>query len=204
VVVRERRKVPSAAQLPCRAHDTDLTSASPLFRGARPGTAIARPQVLCRSSATNPSIEMEGVAGPLGPDGKIYVFGGYPGCCGSYLSSSFSYDPASDTWTPIAPMPTPRESAAAAVAANGKIYVAGGNGSGPVEQTMETYDPAANTWETDAPMPTGMTNMSLVAAPNGNLYGFGEPEPFTSPAGTVLQYTPATNSWATLAPMPGS
>ena len=143
-----------------------------------------------------------GAAGALGSDDKIYVFGGYPGCCGSYLSSSFSYDPASDTWTPIAPMPTPREAAAAALAANGRIYVAGGNGSGPVEQTMEAYDPATNTWETDAPMPIGMTNMSLVAAPNGDLYAFGEPEPFTGSAGTVLQYTPATNSWAALAPLP--
>ena len=64
----------------------------------------------------------------------------------------------------MAPMQTPREAPGAALAANGKIYVAGGNGNGPVGQTMEAYDPATNTWEAEAPMPIPMTRVSLVAA----------------------------------------
>lgn len=145
---------------------------------------------------TNYPTRTQGAAGALGPDGKIYVFGGYPGCCGSYLNNSYSYDPASDTWAPIAPMPTAREAAAAALAADGKIYVAGGNGAGSVGQAMEAYDPATNTWQTKAPMPVSMSAMSLVAAPDRNLYALGDQ------AGVVLEYTLTTNSWAELAPLP--
>src|SRR5437660_1392991 len=76
------------------------------------------------------------------------------------LNNAWEYDPASDEWKELAPMPTRRGAAAAGVA-GGKIYVTGGanslsgvteNGIHParphnVVATVEQYDPATNTWK---------------------------------------------------------
>jgi N-acetylneuraminic acid mutarotase len=54
-------------------------------------------------------------------NGILYVAGGV----GSATAVE-AYDPAADTWTTKAPMPTARAGAAAGVI-NGVLYVAGGN-----------------------------------------------------------------------------
>ena len=57
------------------------------------------------------------------------------------------YDPDTDTWTPRADMPTPRNTSACVV--DGKIYVIGGT-SDKVKSfrldTVEVYDPDTDTW----------------------------------------------------------
>jgi len=62
--------------------------------------------------------------------GKIYAFGGFvlplsgpPAWVP--IDNSWEYDPATDSWKALAPMPTKRGAAAAAVI-NGKVYVVGG------------------------------------------------------------------------------
>ena len=101
---------------------------------------------------------------------KIYAFGGftYPNSgapAWNPVNNAWEYDPATDEWKELAPMPTRRGAAAAGVA-NGKIYVTGGanslsgvteNGIHParphnVMATVEEYDPAANTWKTVRPL----------------------------------------------------
>ncbi|HEY7678403.1 MAG TPA: kelch repeat-containing protein, partial [Candidatus Methylomirabilis sp.] len=68
-------------------------------------------------------------------NGKIYLFGGFvlpesgpPAWVP--IGDSWEYDPASDSWRALAPMPTKR-GAASAAAANGKLYVIGGGGPFP-------------------------------------------------------------------------
>src|SRR5260370_27115323 len=94
---------------------------------------------------------------------KIYAFGGFvlpesgpPGWVP--INNAWEYDPAVDAWKPLAPMPSNRASALAAVAGD-KIDVIGGAGtiSGSKETavlsnhphksagTAWEYDPAANT-----------------------------------------------------------
>ena len=62
-------------------------------------------------------------------NGKIYVFGGFVGRPGTKvwqpIPSAMLYDPETDSWKELAPMPTPRGSAQAVVV-GGKIYVIGG------------------------------------------------------------------------------
>ncbi|HET9400410.1 MAG TPA: kelch repeat-containing protein [Candidatus Acidoferrales bacterium] len=87
-------------------------------------------------------------------DGKVYVAGGQIGV--TMLSVLFAYDPATDTWTAKSPMPTAR-GGAAAVAANGLLYVIGGctdAGCGGFVGTVEVYDPITDTWTPKASMPT--------------------------------------------------
>src|SRR5580700_8283326 len=61
--------------------------------------------------------------------GKIYAFGGFvPPQSGPPawvpIDNSWEYDPSTDTWKALAPMPMKRGAAAAAVI-NGKVYVVG-------------------------------------------------------------------------------
>jgi len=100
----------------------------------------------------------------VGLNNKIYAFGGFvlPEAgppAWNPIDNAWEYDPATDEWKALAPLPTKRGAAAAAVA-NGKIYVTGGansiagvteNGIHPtrphnVLTTVEEYDPATNTW----------------------------------------------------------
>src|SRR6202795_2987084 len=101
--------------------------------------------------------------------GKIYAFGGFvfpqagpPAWVP--INNAWEYDPATDTWKALAPMPTKRGSAVAAVVGD-KIYVIGGAALLPGSEatalsqsapqgvlgTVEEYDPAANTWRARSP-----------------------------------------------------
>src|SRR5262249_32646632 len=76
---------------------------------------------------------------------KIYAFGGFklPDSgppAWDPLNNAWEYDPVADSWKPLAPMPTKRGAAGAAVV-NGKIYVTGG-GSSPPRVTEDGVPPA--------------------------------------------------------------
>jgi hypothetical protein len=75
------------------------------------------------------------------------------------------------TWTPKAPMPTPRYGLGTGVV-NGVIYAVGGYGCCSFVGTMEAYDPASDTWATKASMPTPRHVLS-VSVVNGILYAVG-------------------------------
>ena len=88
-----------------------------------------------------------------------------------------AYNPATDTWSTKASMPTKRQSAAGGVIA-GKLYVAGGvklPASGfifDVLANLEAYDPVSNSWTTLAAMPTARS-MAGAGVVNGILYVIG-------------------------------
>jgi len=60
--------------------------------------------------------------------GSFFCFGGerFDASGGGVFEEAWRYDPASDEWTPAAPMPTPRHGLAAA-AVDGRVYAIGGN-----------------------------------------------------------------------------
>jgi non-specific serine/threonine protein kinase len=74
-------------------------------------------------------------------DGRFYVLGGRPPFS---IATAERYDPATNTWTTLAPLNTPR-SGFPAVAVGGRVVVFGGEGAGIIPST-EAYDPATNTW----------------------------------------------------------
>jgi hypothetical protein len=138
------------------------------------------------------------------PNGKLYAVGGYASAGAPFapLATVEEYDPATDTWTTKAPMPTARYVFALATGANGKLYAVGGEGTGgAVLASVEEYDPATNTWATRTPMPTARFDLGLAAAANGKLYAVGghTGTHFTS---TVEEYDPATDTWTPRAAMP--
>jgi len=114
-------------------------------------------------------------------DGKIYAIGGCvlidDNNVIKALSTVEEYDPATDTWTQKADMPTARHSLSTAVV-NGKIYAIGGMSGGPRLEilnslsTVEEYDPAADKWTKKVSMPTARGGLSTSAV-NGRIYAIG-------------------------------
>jgi N-acetylneuraminic acid mutarotase len=136
-------------------------------------------------------------------NGVLYVAGGVgSGGIGHAdgIAALEAYDPATDTWTSKAPMPTARAGGAAGVI-NGILFVVGGTSSSVTGgyadvNSVEAYNPTTNTWATKAPMPTAGFRMAS-AVINGILYVAG----FNAASTTVEAYDPATDTWTTEAPM---
>ncbi|ACZ43662.1 Kelch repeat-containing protein [Thermobaculum terrenum ATCC BAA-798] len=92
--------------------------------------------------------------------GKLYVFGGRTrnadgSTPANILASAEVYDPATNTWAAIAPMPTARRTMVTGIL-KGRIQVMGGEitSTGGAFPQNEEYDPATNTWLTLTPMLT--------------------------------------------------
>lgn len=156
---------------------------------------------------------------------KIYAFGGFKlpengPPAWDPIDNAWEYDPASDTWKALAPLPNKRGAASAAVL-NGKIYVTGGatnlpgvkeNGIHPtrphnVVATVDVYDPANNTWSSARPLLLAR-NHHASAAVGGKLYVIGGRVSSAFISGTsnnvdlVEAYDPATDLWTARARMP--
>ncbi len=127
------------------------------------------------------------MAGVLGPDGRIYVIGGYTWKLefqlpkgqephGSVLDRTEAFDPATETWETLPPMPTPRENCAAALGPDGRIYVIGGDDFTHALDTVEAYDPKTKRWTQEAPLPEPRTELSAVTGHDGRIYVYGGSE----------------------------
>jgi N-acetylneuraminic acid mutarotase len=108
-------------------------------------------------------------------NGRIYVIGGSPGGSQWYqgISTVREYDPATDTWTPKADMPTARTALSTSVV-NGRIYAIGGRfgNNRSAFSTVEEYDPATDTWTPKAGMPTERLRLTTSVV-NGKIYAIG-------------------------------
>ena len=105
--------------------------------------------------STLPSTAVRHVWGATvtGPDGRIYIMGG--GDSNGQFNTVEAYDPATATWTTVAPLLTPLQNFSAATA-NDRIYVFGGDTTNDLSSrtgAVESYDPATNTWSYVASMP---------------------------------------------------
>jgi N-acetylneuraminic acid mutarotase len=101
--------------------------------------------------------------------GYIYVIGGISGTGDQRRSMSEveRYDPASNSWKAVAPLPAPRQ-AGAVVAALGKIWMFGGRvgagDQGSASAEVLVYDPAGDSWKTAGRMTRPRVNPVAVAA----------------------------------------
>ena len=87
--------------------------------------------------------------GAVALNNKIYVLGGVgSGGEGDFLKSCEVYDPLTNKWRGIAPMPDARAYLGAA-ALNGKIYVLGGIGD-VASNSGAVYDPGTDSWSATA------------------------------------------------------
>jgi N-acetylneuraminic acid mutarotase len=108
------------------------------------------------------------------------------------------FDPATNRWTAGAPLPLAR-GGVAGVAANGCLYVIGGEGNpmdprGLFDQN-EAYDPRTNTWHKFASMPTPTHGLVGAAFVNGRIYLPGGAVTLGGGSGSVIHwvYRPPAN-----------
>jgi N-acetylneuraminic acid mutarotase len=156
---------------------------------------------------------------------KIYAFGGFKlpesgPPAWQPLDNAWEYDPATDTWKALAPMPTKRGAAGAAVV-NGKIYVVGGANSLPgvtengihprrphnVLATVEEYDPATNSWRARRSMLLARNHHATAAVGNkvyaiGGRVGGAYITGASNNVDLVEAYDPATDLWTPMDRMP--
>lgn len=83
-------------------------------------------------------------------DGRVLVVGGCRPCNNTFViarDSADIYDPATNAWSPAAPMRDERWFATATLLENGRVVVVGGLDSDRVTLwSSEVYDPATNAW----------------------------------------------------------
>ena len=123
--------------------------------------------------------------------GLLYVGGGSS-------NRVFSYEPAADAWTEVAPSAFVHGGTPAAAVIEGRIFVAGGTGGGMLGNELEAYDPAADRWATLAPMAC-VRNHTAGGVIGGKLYVAGG-RPGNQDC--LEAYDPSSNQWTRRASMP--
>jgi hypothetical protein len=132
--------------------------------------------------------------------GKIYVAAGMVGETGKPLDRLERFDPASNEWTSLMPLPI-SFSAAAGVNLNGRFWVIGGDNSPEANgRQVFSYDVTGNRWRREAPLPAVRMNLAAVTFA-GKVYAIGGLDP-AQPAKTVFVYDPAVRRWSKGTPMP--
>ena len=133
-------------------------------------------------------------------NGMIYVIGG-SGDQNKITDKVDFYDPNTDLWHSVSPLPSPRDHIGASTYDN-KIYVVGGFDfhDTPTDQLL-IYDPQTNKWKEGAPMPTSRGALTAEFI-NGTLFAVGGVDSLHNVVSTVEAYDPQTNKWSTKASMP--
>ncbi|MDH5805156.1 MAG: PKD domain-containing protein [Gemmatimonadota bacterium] len=140
-------------------------------------------------------------AAATGEDGRIYITGGWTIENGfQYLSSGEVYDPATDSWAPIADLPERRTTHAMSTGGDGLVYAVGGfDFSCYCNNSVQAYDPASNSWTTRASMGKRRWGVAAATGQDGLIYVFGGVGSDLEASGEV--YDPATDTWTPTASM---
>lgn len=127
-------------------------------------------------------------------DGRVLAAGGFG--TGGALASAEIYDPATDTWTSIAPMNADFGSARAVLLQDGRVLVFD-------HEKTELFDPATKTWTT-APAMTVPGYSGTADLPEVTLLNNGKvlvSGGFSPAQGHCELFDPATDTWSAAAPM---
>lgn len=143
-----------------------------------------------------------GSSGVAVSDGRMFVFGGLQGS--QPVATAQYFDPATDSWTPIADVPGARDHLVGA-SVDDQVFAVGGRGGGIGSHTTEVlvYDEAADSWDVVASLPTSRGGMSG-AVLRGWIFVAGGEGNAALPSGVFEEheaYDPMSDTWHTLEPM---
>lgn len=139
-----------------------------------------------------------GAAVVTGADGLIYVIGGLPSYAGGILGlrTVEAYDPASDTWQTRADLPEARRFASAALGADGRIYVIGGNNDASAGLRSVVAYSMEGGWETVAETSVAHFYAAATSDADGKPWVVGG-----AFFDTAEHYNATTDMWASAPPM---
>ncbi len=153
-------------------HACELPPAPALNRGTWAGSLDMSPPVSETASAVLDG--MAYTAGDLGPNNRAFV----------------RFDPSTNTFTPLADLPAPRDHAMMA-AHGGKIYLFGGNfPSVRITDTVWRYDPARDRWVALGPMP-GILSAGTAVTLGDYIYVINK-------LGFIKRLDPALGEWTSI------
>ena len=121
----------------------------------------------------------------VGTDGKIYLFGGTDGK--AYLTSAESYDPATDTWSPISDVPSAPGEAAVGLP-DGRILLIAQNSS------VYAYHPDTDSYTTLATFSNAADIFRAAIGNDGKVYGIAK--------NISYAYDISSDTWSTVGPAP--
>lgn len=111
------------------------------------------------------------------PNGKVLVTGGETS--NQLLSSAELYDPATNSWSPAAPMQHTRSMHTLTALSNGYVLAVGGMGTAQTQ--TEIYLPSANAWRIGPPLQAAryghtatVVNSDKVLVVGGRWFGSGD------------------------------
>jgi N-acetylneuraminic acid mutarotase len=110
------------------------------------------------------------------PDGRVLILGSCadrPSFNCDRFATPQLFDPATESWSPAAPMINGREAFSATLLANGHVLVAGGDGPASVVTSGELYDPTANRWAATADMKLARAGHIATLLRNGSVLVIG-------------------------------
>ncbi len=144
-------------------------------------------------------------AGAAVLDGALYVVGGFTRTDDSLWDPSdrvFRFDPAGETWTERAPLPTAR-GGLAVTTLQGKLFAVSGYDGQENPSAVEVYEPALDQWVAVAPLPTPRDHLAAVTM-GETLYAIGGRVrlDYRKNLSTVEAYDAKSKQWIPKAGMP--
>ncbi|MCX9024918.1 MAG: hypothetical protein OIN85_02345 [Candidatus Methanoperedens sp.] len=165
------------------------------------GQAFAAEDIWATKSAM-PTARSDLLAASTG--GLLYVIGGTGGPSGA-TNAVEAYNPVTDAWAALAPIPNPVYQDAIGVI-DGKLYVAGG-WNAPISnipiRNLQIYNPLSNTWSAGADMPI-LSGCSVAGVINRKLYVLTACDGYSGFRKYLHVYDPDSNSWTAKASPPNT
>ncbi len=161
-------------QAPCNGSEGECFPTTSTFRLSSNGSELTPAAPMHEVRVGPIAVQLAGgrvlVAGGFGDECPEIVANGYS--C-QPLSSAEIYDPASNEWTPTAPMPEARGGASATLLSDGTVLVLGGDNA----QDAVRYDPGTGTWTTAGQAASPRTGSLVLALPGDRALVLGsQPE----------------------------
>jgi N-acetylneuraminic acid mutarotase len=130
-------------------------------------------------------------------DGRVLVAGGaMGGGLNEILATAEVYAPATNAWSSVGAMTTPRQRHTATLLGDGRVLVAGGvDSSGRAVNTAEVYEPALNAWLPVGTLATARSGHTATRLGDGSVLVTG------GGTNTAEVFDPATNAWSSVGAM---
>ncbi len=141
-------------------------------------------------------------------DGRVLLAGGghfvehaQVTTCGPPTTQTATYNPATNTWTPAAPIRVAVFDAAATVLPNGDVFVAGGRTAHGSTRDTQIYKPAANRWVLGPRLPAPLSGAAAVTLHDGRVLIVGGVARGLAPQRAAFFFSSASQTITAAPPM---